>query len=207
MKRTRVIVVRHGETAWNIEKRWQGHLDSPLTPKGMSQARGLSRRLIDQRFNALYSSDLGRACRTAEIISAATGHGAVLDARLRERNLGVFQGLTSEEIRAHHPEAYERYRARDPDHVPPGGESLRHQVERNLFCFEELAQKHFGEAIAAVTHGGVLSGLFRHVLSIPLDAPRRFEFPNGSLNVFTYGDGYWTLQTWGDISHLDGEAD
>lgn len=207
MQRTHVIVVRHGETEWNNEKRWQGHLDSPLTSKGLAQARALAGRLAHQRFNVLYSSDLGRAYRTAQIISAATGHSVAPDARLRERHLGIFQGLTSEEIRQGHAEEYERHRARDPDHVLPGGESLSQQVERNVACFEELAQKHLGESIVVVTHGGVLSGLFRHVLSIPLEAPRRFEFPNSSLNVFIFREGYWTLQTWGDVGHLDGEGE
>jgi 2,3-bisphosphoglycerate-dependent phosphoglycerate mutase len=64
--------------------------------------------------------------------------------------------------------------------------------------------KHLGETIVVVTHGGVLSGLFRHTFSIPYDAPRRFEFTNAGLNVFNYEDGHWYLQTWGDISHLNG---
>lgn len=201
MERTRLIVVRHGETTWNAERRWQGHLDSPLTPQGVSQAESLARRLMHQRFSVLYTSDLGRAYQTANIISAATGHEAIPDARLRERNLGIFQGRTGDEIRAAYPEHYQRYRL--PDYVLPGGESPRQQVERNVACLEEIAQKHFGESIVVVTHGGVLSGLFRHVLSIPLDAPRRFEFPNSSINVFTYGDAYWMLQTWADLSHLE----
>ncbi len=205
MEPTHVIVVRHGETMWNTEGRWQGHLDCPLTPRGLTQAQALARRLMNQRFNALYSSDLGRAYHTAQIISAATGHGVVSDARLRERNLGIFQGLRSEEIKTAYPEEYELYRSRDPDHMIPGGESLRQQVERNISCLEELAQNHSGESIVVVTHGGVLSGLFRHTLSIPLQAPRRFEFMNSSLNVFAYGGGYWTLRTWGDVSHLDAE--
>ncbi len=206
MERTHVIVVRHGETAWNTEKRWQGHLDSPLTPKGIGQAQALARRLAHQNFSTLYSSDLGRAYQTAQIISAATGHGVFPDARLRERNLGIFQGLTSEEIKRTYPDLYESYRIRDPDHVLPDGESLRQQVKRNISCFEELAQRHLSESILVVTHGGVLSGLFRHVLSIPLEAPRRFEFPNSSLNIFIYREDHWTLQTWGDVTHLASEA-
>jgi probable phosphoglycerate mutase len=203
MDRTRLIVVRHGQTIWNTEGKFQGHLDSQLTPDGISQARGLARRLQKQRFGALYSSDLGRATETARIIAAATGHGVVLDARLRERNLGVFQGLRGEEIEATYPEAHELHRQRDPDYVVPAGESLSQQVERNVACFEELAHKHSGDSIVIVTHGGVLSGLFRHVLSIPLAAPRRFDFPNSGLNVFTYRKGTWTLSTWGDVSHLE----
>jgi probable phosphoglycerate mutase len=207
MKRTHVIVVRHGETTWNTEKRWQGHLDSPLTPKGLTQAHALAKRLTNHRFSALYSSDLGRAYQTAEIIAAATGHQVALDARLRERNLGIFQGLTSDEIKAVHAQEYELYHARDPDHVLPGGESLRQQVERNFRCFEELAPRHIEESIVVVTHGGVLSGLLRRVLAIPLEAPRRFAFPNSSLNVFIFREAEWMLQTWGDTTHLDSEME
>ncbi|MBI4523293.1 MAG: histidine phosphatase family protein [Deltaproteobacteria bacterium] len=204
MNRTDLIVVRHGQTTWNIEKRWQGHFDSPLTPQGERQAHLLAARLKHRRFSALYSSDLGRAYQTARIISDATGHSVVADARLRERNLGIFQALTDEEIRTAYPEEYERHRLRDPDYIVPGGESLRQQVERNISFLDQLAKNHSGQCIVVVTHGGVLNGLFRHALFIPLEAPRRFGFPNSSLNIFTYGDGEWMLQTWGDTSHLDG---
>jgi probable phosphoglycerate mutase len=203
MDQTYVIIVRHGETLWNMEGRRQGHLDSPLTARGVAQAYALGRRVKDENFSALYSSDLGRAYETAHIISSITGHPVVVDERLRERNLGIFQGLDSDEISKNYPEEYRCHRTNGPDYVIPGGESRRRQVERNVGCLEELARRHSGEAILVISHGGVLSGLFRHVLSIPLEAPCRFEFVNGSLNVFSYGKGCWVLRTWGDTSHLD----
>jgi probable phosphoglycerate mutase len=161
-------------------------------------------RLARQSFTALYSSDLGRAFRTAEIIAGATGHIVFTDPRLRERALGLFQGLKSEEIKTQYADEYERYRNRELDYVVPEGESLRQQIDRNLSCLEDLAKKHGGETIVVVTHGGVLNVVFRHTLSIPLDAPRRFEFLNSSLNLFAFAEGYWTLRTWGDTGHLDG---
>lgn len=203
MDKTQLIVVRHGETQWNLEGRRQGHLDSPLTARGIAQAESLARRLKNYSFNGLYSSDLGRAYRTAEIISRATGHRINVDERLRERNLGIFQGLTGEEFRQAHPDAYQTLRARGPDYVIPGGESMRQQVERNIRCLEEIAGRHLGETVVVVTHGGVLSGLFRHTLAIPLEAPPRFQFTNGSLNIFTYQEGSWMLRTWGDSGHLE----
>ncbi|MBI2359959.1 MAG: histidine phosphatase family protein [Deltaproteobacteria bacterium] len=204
MDRAQIIVVRHGETTWNLEGRRQGHLDSPLTARGIAQAESLARRLKKFTFKALYSSDLGRACRTAEIIANTTGHKVTVDERLRERNLGIFQGLHTEEIRQAHPEAYRLHTTLGPDYVIPSGESMRQQVERNIRCLEEIAQKHLGETIVVVTHVGVLSGLFRHTLSIPFQAPRRFEFRNASINIFTYqNQGFWVLQTWGDTGHLD----
>jgi probable phosphoglycerate mutase len=204
MERTQVIIVRHGQTQWNIKTIRQGHLDSPLTEQGIAQAKALGERLASETFTALYSSDLGRALQTAQMIAEATGHNILTDPRLRERNLGIFQGLNGQEIQRKFPEEYRLHRSLGPDYVIPGGESVKQQVERNLEYLNEVAEKHLGERIVLVTHGGVLSGLFRHTFSIPFNAPRRFEFTNASLNVFNYEEGNWYLQTWGDISHLGG---
>jgi probable phosphoglycerate mutase len=202
MRRTQVIIVRHGQTQWNIRGIRQGHLDSELTEKGISQAKALAERLAREKFSALYSSDLGRAVETAQMIAEATEDKIVTDARLRERHLGIFQGLNGEEIKEKYPAEYKLHRSLGPNYVIPGGESTRQQVDRNVACLNELARKHAGETIVVVTHGGVVSGFFRHTLSIPLEAPRRFEFVNAGLNRFNYEDGAWFLQTWGDVSHL-----
>ena len=100
MNRTQIIIVRHGQTEWNIRGIRQGYLDSPLTGRGMAQAKALAQRLAREKFTALYSSDLGRAVQTAQEIANVTGHAIVTDARLRERHLGIFQGLNAEEINA-----------------------------------------------------------------------------------------------------------
>src|SRR5437899_11865837 len=104
MKKTQVIIVRHGQTQWNLKLIRQGHLDSPLTERGIAQAKALGQRLAQEKFSALYSSDLGRAVQTAEMIANATGHNIITDARLRERHLGIFQGLNGDEIRERFPE-------------------------------------------------------------------------------------------------------
>jgi 2,3-bisphosphoglycerate-dependent phosphoglycerate mutase len=202
MERTQFIIVRHGQTQWNHRGIRQGHLDSDLTPRGIAQAKALGIRLAREHFTTLYSSDLGRAVHTARIIAASTGHEVVTDARLRERHLGIFQGLDGDEIKAKYPEQHRLHRTVGPDYVIPEGESVRQQVARNVAYLTEIAPKHLGETIVVVTHGGVLSGLFRHTFSIPFDAPRRFEFTNAGLNVFNYQQGSWFLQTWGDTSHL-----
>jgi probable phosphoglycerate mutase len=202
MNRTQVIIVRHGETEWNLKLIRQGHLDSPLTARGFAQARALAERLALERFSKIYSSDLGRAVQTAQTIAAVTGHEILTDARLRERHLGIFQGLSGDEIRANFPNEYQLHRTLGPTYVIPGGESVEQQLERNIVYLTELAEKHAGESIVVVTHGGVLSGLFRHTFSIPYNAPRRFEFTNAGLNTFIFEQGNWFLQTWGDVSHL-----
>ena len=202
MSRTQLIIVRHGQTEWNLKLIRQGHLDSPLTETGLAQARALGERLARETFTALYSSDLGRAVQTAQMIAAATGHKIVKDPRLRERHLGIFQGLNGDELREKYPEEYRLHRTVGPSYVIPGGESVQQQVTRNVGYLNEIAEKHLGETIVVVTHGGVLSGFFRHALAIPLEAQRRFEFMNASLNVFAYEEGNWMLRTWGDVSHL-----
>jgi probable phosphoglycerate mutase len=202
MLRTQVIIVRHGQTEWNIAGIRQGHLDSRLTDKGIAQAKALAQRLARERFTALYSSDLGRAVQTAMAIADLTGHEIVTDGRLRERHLGIFQGMTADEIMSRYPEERRQFRTMGADFVIPGGESMRQQIERNVAYLNELAAKHRGEQIVVVTHGGVVSGFFRYTLAIPLDAPRRFEFVNAGLNVFARDEANWMLLTWGDVSHL-----
>ena len=202
MQRTQMIIVRHGETEWNINGIRQGHLDSALTGKGIAQAKALAARLAREEFTVLYSSDLGRAVQTAEEISKVTRHEIVTDARLRERHLGIFQGLNADELNEKYPQERRQFRTMGPDYVIPGGESMRQQVERNVSYLNELAAKHQGEQIVVVTHGGVVSGFFRHTLEISLAAPRRFEFVNAGLNIFAHEEGNWMLLTWGDVSHL-----
>jgi probable phosphoglycerate mutase len=202
MQRTQFIIVRHGQTEWNIAGIRQGHLDSRLTTKGIAQAQALGARLAREKFAALYSSDLGRAVQTAMAVADLTGHEIITDPRLRERHLGIFQGLNAHEITEKYPEERRMLRTMGPDYVIPGGESMRQQVERNVSYLTGLAHTHAGETVVVVTHGGVVSGFFRHTLSIPLDAPRRFEFVNAGLNVFAYEEENWMLLTWGDVSHL-----
>src|SRR5262249_22072290 len=123
------------------------------------------------------------------------------DARLREQNLGQWQGQRQADIREKFPAEYRRLKA-DPDYEVPGGESARQCATRVIACLEEIARRHTGQHIAVVTHGGAASALLRHVLGIPLGAPRRFERANASWNVFLFGEGRWFLKTWGDVSHL-----
>jgi probable phosphoglycerate mutase len=202
MATTRFIVVRHGETAWNVEGRYQGHRDSPLTGQGNEQARALANRLVRHTFTVLYSSDLGRAARTAQIIAEATGHSVRVDARLRERNLGILQGLTEGDAPAQFPKEFKRFKVGGPDYVIPEGESMRQRYACVVDCFEDLANRHGGEQVVVVAHGGVLSSLFRRTVGIALEVPRHFRFANASWNVFARIEGRWWLETWGDVSHL-----
>ena len=201
-QKTQIVLIRHGETLWNLEGRIQGHLDSPLTDVGLAQAAALAEHFKFQKFAALYSSDLGRAYETARKISEQNGLPIIKERQLRERNFGLLQGVIKDTLANKFPEAYRHYRARDPAYVIPKGESFKQFHARCIKCFNELAQKHNKQRILVVAHGGVLVSLFKHTLNIPLEAPRRFLSLNTSINIFSYQEGNWMLEVWGDLSHL-----
>ena len=201
---TELIVVRHGETEWNAIGKQQGHLDSPLTETGLRQAGAIADALMARSFHVLYSSDLGRAYHTAERIAGKAGHEIIKEPALRERHLGVFQGLTMAEVAEKHPEAYAGFRSGDPDYVIPGGESERQRYERIVGCVERIAGNHVGKRVVIVTHGGALTSLFRRAVGLPLGTPRAFSLFNASINTFFVSEGLWKLGTWGDVSHLSG---
>src|SRR5437667_6296221 len=159
MERTQVTIVRHGQTEWNLKLVRQGPFDSPLTDKGIAQARALAQRLAQEKFTALYSSDLGRAVQTAQIIANATGHVIITDQRLRERHLGIFQGLSGDEIRERFPEEYRLHRTVGPTYVIPGCESVEQQVARNIAYLNEIGQKYTRARIVLMTHGAGSRGL------------------------------------------------
>jgi probable phosphoglycerate mutase len=200
--KTEFILLRHGETEWNGLGRLQGHQDSPLSREGLSQAEALAVRLAPCSFHALYCSDLGRAVETARRIATRTGHPVRQDLRLRERGVGILEGLTRQEAHQRHPEVFAEYSTGGPDFVVPGGESVSQRLQLALECLRELGARHVGERVVVVTHGGVLSSLFRHSLGIPPGVPRTFSVLNASWNHFDYEAGTFRLVTWGDVNHL-----
>ena len=197
-----LLLVRHGETTWNREGRIQGHLDSPLTERGLAQAQAAAARLARERLDALYSSDLGRAQETARQVAAATSLRVRLDGGLRERSFGILEGKTWDEIARDHPDDA-RLLAEDPSHAMPGGESLVQFRVRVTDALRRLAREVGAGTIAVVTHGGVLGVLYRVAMGIPLDAPRTYETLNAGVNHFRFVDDRWSIVRWGDADHLE----
>ena len=179
---TQIILIRHGETVWNQQRRMQGHSDSPLSETGLRQAQLLARRLKEIAFSALYSSDSGRAHHTARSVAEVTGHDIVLEPRLRERHFGVFEGLTGGEIEASFPADYARFKSRDQAHVIPGGESPLQFRARVYTCLHEIAVRHARELVVVITHGLVLDVFYRAALGIPPELPRLHELVNAGIN-------------------------
>ena len=206
MDATRLIVVRHGETAWNVDTRIQGHLDIPLNATGLWQARQLGDALAGEAISAIYTSDLLRARRTAQAVADATGAALVDEPGLRERAFGSFQGRTFAEIEAEHPEQARRWRQRDPDYAPDGGESLRVLRERVVDTTHRLAARHPGELVLLVTHGGVLDVLYRAATRQDIQAPRTWQLANAAINRLLWTPQGLSLVGWADTQHLDNAA-
>ena len=204
MDATRLIVVRHGETAWNVDTRIQGHLDIPLNTTGLWQARQLGDALAVEAISAIYTSDLLRARKTAQAVADATGAALVDEPGLRERAFGSFQGRTFAEVETEHPEQARRWRQRDPDYAPDGGESLRVLRERVVDTIPRLAARHPGELVLLVTHGGVLDVLYRAATRQDIQAPRTWQLGNAAINrlLWTHGHGL-SLVGWADTQHLE----
>jgi len=201
---TKIVLVRHGETKWNVEQRIQGQGDSPLTAAGIEQARLIGARLAREHFDRLIASDLGRAMQTAREIGALTSHEVTPDPRLRERHFGAGEGMTYREIDERFPGAFSRVREVDPDFAIPGGESRRQFHERVVSALEFLAEEHRGEALVVVTHGGVLATLYRHVHGIELSVPHSIPILNASYNALTHDGEAFRMVAWADIDHLPG---
>jgi len=200
--RTLLIVVRHGETEWNCLRRYQGHQDSALSPRGYRQVEALAEGLSGRGIQAMYSSDLGRAVQTSEAIARKLSIGFTLDAGLRERNLGAMQGKDMSQFMEAHPEEARQFASHDPDYAPPGGESDRAVYSRITMCLESIVSRHSGRTILAVTHGGALLHVFRRAVGLRPDAAVFAAIANASINTFSIAAGGWRLESWGEIHHL-----
>jgi probable phosphoglycerate mutase len=201
---TRILAVRHGETAWNVDTRIQGQLDIGLNDKGRWQARRVAAALAGEGLEVVYASDLARAFETARAIGEAAGLEVRPDAGLRERHFGVFEGKTWAEIETHWPRESARWRARDLDFGPEGGETLRAFYARVVDAAGRLAAAHPGQTIALVAHGGVMDCLYRAAVRIELGAPRTWQLGNAAVNRLLYTPQGFSLVGWSDTSHLDG---
>jgi broad specificity phosphatase PhoE len=197
---TTILLIRHGQTDWNVARRWQGHEDRPLNPVGVAQAQALARRLAGWPIQAVYSSDLRRAAVTAETLGQALGLQPIYDPAWRERHVGDFQGLTDEEVRARFAHILAR---EDGIMNPPNGEQYRAVRARVAAAFNALLERHENEMAAVISHGGTLNALISHALGFPTDryAPISLR-GNTGLSVIEVGPWGPRLTLLNDTSHL-----
>ncbi len=206
MDATRLIVIRHGETAWNVDTRIQGQLDIPLNNVGQWQAQRLGEALAGDPVGAIYASDLHRARQTAEAVARPHGLAVTTDAGLRERGFGRFEGMTFAQIDAELPEQARLWRTRDTAFAPEGGESLIVFRDRVTQAVAAVAARHAGELVVLVAHGGVMDVLYRAATRQTLQAPRTWQLGNAAINRLLWTAEGFSLVGWADSAHLEGGA-
>jgi probable phosphoglycerate mutase len=200
---TRICLVRHGETAWNAERRLQGQIDIELNATGVRQAEAAGRWLNDKNISAVYASDLKRAWATGHAIGRALGLTPLAVPEMRERCYGIFEGLTYDEAKIRYPEAYVAFEQRHVDYAFETGESLCQMFARVTSRLQAIAAGHPGQEVVVVLHGGVLDIINRFVRGTPLDTPRDFLIPNAGLNWIAVQDGRWRIESWAETAHLE----
>ena len=210
MLETNIILIRHGETAWNAARRLQGHIDIALNPAGQRQAAALAAALAGEEIDAIVASDLQRALQTAHAVANTRAVLVQTDPALRERCYGGFEGLLYAEIAQRFPLEFACWQARDIDALmPPGArsaETFRQFYTRSVDAILGWAAAYPGRSIALVAHGGVLECAYRAATGLPLDTPRTFAVLNASINRFTVNNGKLRLVSWGDVAHLSPRA-
>ncbi|KAJ8446622.1 hypothetical protein Cgig2_002784 [Carnegiea gigantea] len=200
---TEIVIVRHGETDWNAFGKMQGQLDVELNEVGRQQALAVADRLSREMTNisAVYSSDLKRALVTAEIIACKCGGLEVIaDKDLRERHLGVLQGLVYHDLAKLNRKASEAFRSpRSDQEIPGGGESRDQLYNRCTSALQRIHEKHRGQQVIVVTHGGVIRSLYNR--AVP-HGPLAKKIMNTSVGIILVSGDRWSVKSWNDISHL-----
>lgn len=204
---TEILLIRHGETEWNVGKRLQGHTDIGLNSAGVRQAAALGRALLDEPLDAIFSSDLRRAYDTAQAVAIPRGMKVQTEQGLRERCFGAFEGLNHPEIKERYPEDYLSWQHREIDARYPDGErraeTLREFSTRAVACISRLASTPGYRKIAVATHGGVLDSIYRRVKNMGYEHPRDFDVLNASINRVTWDGQNFQILQWGDVAHLE----
>ncbi|MFC5476509.1 histidine phosphatase family protein [Paraherbaspirillum soli] len=213
MSTTEILLIRHGETDWNLERRLQGHLDIGLNAKGLLQAQALKQSLEGVPLDAVFCSDLQRARQTAAALASSRGLALQIDAGLRERCFGALEGLRYEEAAERFPAAYAAMRRRDIDARYPAGvyvaETGREFSQRSVGTLMRLLGSGDYRRVAIVTHGGVLDSIYRFANGMDYGTPRSFEVFNAGINRLSWNieqPMQLRIDGWGDVTHLDAIA-
>lgn len=201
----RLILVRHGETTWNAQQRYQGATDVPLSAQGQLQAQRLAARLAVEAVDLIYSSDLKRASQTAAEMAVRHGLQVVTEPRLREMSFGVWEGLTHSEIRERHAQAFARWEDDPLETAPPGGESLVQLATRVGGLLDDLNGLGDTGTVLLVSHGGPLRVLLCLALGLEPGAHWRFRLDPGSISkLHLYSEGA-IVTLLNDRYHLAGD--
>ena len=196
-----LILVRHGETEWNAQRRYQGQTDVPLSALGIQQAELIAERLATLKIDAVYASDLIRAWETAQIIAEKCGLNVLSEPCLRELKFGVLEGLTFDEAQAQYPGMIAAWQE-DFNNAPEGAETIDLFNTRIVSLLEDLKQKHDEQVVLLVAHGGSLSEILRVALSLSRQKRWYLEMENASLSEVLIAEDYVSLKRLNDTCHL-----
>jgi broad specificity phosphatase PhoE len=207
---TRVTLIRHGETAWNVENRWQGHANVALNATGLRQAVRVAEHLRSlpesADITAIYSSDLSRAHQTAQAIAEQLSVPVILDTRLREIDMGDWQGMTGDEAELWDGARLHAVRAGGYNIPRPGGESLQMLADRVGALFHEVMNTRPGEHVIFVSHGGTLRMLL-HALDLLNDSHRHIGNTSRTVLLRPHPDAPWQIEAYNALDHLAALAD
>ena len=203
---THVLLIRHGQSEGNAERRFGGHTATPLSARGRKQAQATAQALKDDQLTAIYSSDLARAVETARPLARLTGLPIDTTEAFRERSVGVMEGLTFEDAAQRHPEEYAALLRRDFEHVLNGGESYRQLLDRARNKLDEVIEQHKGGRIAVFSHTGTICIMALHLMGA-LDAPELkpvwISSANCGITRFELrADGFVRVLAVNDTRHL-----
>lgn len=196
------FLVRHGETRWNKEQRYQGCSDVPLSSVGMAQAQMLRERLSSEDIDVIYASDLCRAMETARIIASAHKLQVIVSRELRELDFGELEGMPVEEVNQRYPQIARAWSTHPPDFVFPGGEGLQELFSRVSPFARRLQQDHSEKTVLIVTHGGVVRALLCALLGLGLEHWWQLRVDAASLTVVESYSDRMTLSQLNDTCHL-----
>lgn len=201
---TKLLLIRHAQSLWNLENKAQGHSDSPLTELGIKQSEMLAKYLRDINIAKIYSSNLGRALNTAKIISKNIGISIEEVANLKEIMLGEWEGMTGEEIASKYKDTYHNWFRYPSKTLIPQGESIEDLKKRIIPTFNNIINKHDGETVAVVSHGGVIITFIAHLLKVDLDNIYwMVEISNASLSMVEfYENNHFRLLTLNNTAYL-----
>lgn len=202
MALTRFILVRHGETTWNREGRYQGQVDTPLSPFGLEQGKLAAQALKDVPLDVCYASPLSRSYETASMCAKLHDLPVIKDERLLEINHGEWEGLLAQEVGERYPELLQRWRTTVTDVQMPGGENIEDVRRRAMEALCEYAVKHAGQTVLVVAHDAVNKAVLCDMLGIDLSHFWQMKQDNTCINVFEYQDGAWRLVLMNSTLHL-----
>lgn len=200
----RIFLIRHGLTAWNNEKRYQGHTDIKLSPEGINQAMALQKRLAGENFEAVFSSDLNRAYETARIIAEPHGLEVQVTPGLKEMNFGVWEGLTFPDLEIKYPELIKIWMERPQDLLIPEGESFKMVRDRALSTIIKICGDYPLGNLMFVSHGGTIAAVLTGLLGLPVERMWTFRQKNSALNILVQRGDRFVLDAYNDTCHLSG---